>query len=352
MEVAENKSTTLSDSEAVNALMGLTETSEDTSSTTEEVEVTEAAQQQDAIDESSEEDAEAAEPEAASADEDQPEEAEAQEAEATEESESLAPQALVEAQPTDILFHTEDGEPVTVEEAKRGHLRQADYTRKTQELAGERQKLNEEFANRQQEREVLAQNLTLALDVIQPELAELARTDWSALREQDAYAYRERRDAFELKQERYNSIVAQSQQLVQQQKQASEQQRQQRLAQEGEALKMKLPDIADPVKGPEVRAKMKLYAKEMGLSDAEAASITDHRVVIMMDKARRYDEMMKADRTVAQKKVSKAPKKSLKGGTPTTQGQRNQQQQKELQSKLRQSGRMEDAVELLMSRKR
>jgi len=49
--------------------------------------------------------------------------------------------ALSEGDPTEVVFVTEDGTEITREEARRGWLRQADYTRKTQEIAAQRAEL-------------------------------------------------------------------------------------------------------------------------------------------------------------------------------------------------------------------
>lgn len=47
---------------------------------------------------------------------------------------------LSESEPVDAVFDI-DGQPITVEEARNGYLRHADYTRKTQELAQQRREL-------------------------------------------------------------------------------------------------------------------------------------------------------------------------------------------------------------------
>lgn len=49
--------------------------------------------------------------------------------------------AVEPTQAPDYLFQTDSGVGVTLEEARNGYLRQSDYTRKTQEIAAERQRL-------------------------------------------------------------------------------------------------------------------------------------------------------------------------------------------------------------------
>jgi hypothetical protein len=249
----------------------------------------------------------------------------------------------------EVLFHMEDGTPVTVDEAKRGYLRQADYTRKTQELAEARQQVQQAFQGREQEREVLAENLSLALSVIDPQLAELAQTDWNALAQNDAYAYAEKRALFDQAQARYNAIAQQSQQIIQQSQAEQAQQRKQMLAQEAEKLRMAMPDFADPKEGPKLRASIAQYARDIGLSEQEAKGITDHRLIVVMDKARRFDELQKGSLSAAEKKVRKAPKKPLRAGKPKTAAERKERKSNDTLARLRQTGSEEDALSLLMS---
>lgn len=331
---------------AVDALMGTPSTSEETNSSPEELEVTaeaetvEAASEEEATEAIAEEVEETEEaPEASSVEEEQPEE----------DSDSAEPVETDVESPTAVLFHMEDGTPVTVEDAKRGYLRQADYTRKTQETAEIRKELQGQFEQAAQDRQTLAENLAMALDVIEPQLAELARTDWDSLRQTDAYAYREKRDEFELKTERYNAMVAQGRQMTEQNKQRLIEQRQQLAIEEGQKLRMAMPDFGDPVKGPELKAKMHAYTREIGLSPDEVKNIVDHRLVMVMEKARRYDELMKADKTVADKKLSKTPKKSLKAGTPKSADQRAQQARQDKFNRLKHTGKVDDAVAFLMN---
>lgn len=248
-----------------------------------------------------------------------------------------------------VLFHTEDGTPVTVDEAKRGYLRQADYTRKTQELAKARQDLQQAFQGRQQERQVLAENLNLALSVVEPRLAELAKTNWDQLASKDPYEYAEKRALFDQAQARYNGLVQQSQQLIQRTEAERAQARQQQLAQEARKLLMAMPDYGDPKQGPQLRAAIAQYARDtVGLTEREAKGITDHRLIVALDKARRFDELQKGSLSVAQKKVQKAPKKPLRPGKPKSQAQRQAKQQEERMARLRRTGSVDDAVALLM----
>lgn len=286
------------------------------------------------------------EPEVDDPDEDEPseEESDDEESEATDDEESDEDDSE-----NPILFTLEDGTEVTSDEAKRGYLRQADYTKKTQALAEQAKQVQQAYQSREQERQTLAENLNLALSVVEPQLADLARTDWSRLAQTDPYEYTEKRALFEQAQERYNALSSQAQQIVTQQQQESQAKRQRAIAQESEKLKMAMPDFADPNKARKLKGEITEYAMSLGLSEGEAKSISDHRLILVLEKARKFDEMSNGSLTAAKKKLSKTPKRALKSGNPKTKGQRQETARNQQMQKLRSTGKLDDAVALIMN---
>jgi len=250
---------------------------------------------------------------------------------------------------TAVLFHMEDGTPVTPDEAKRGYLRQADYTRKMQDLAQQRDQVAQAWQAREQEQQVLAEHLNMAMSTLEPRLAELSKVDWHKLSLDDPQRYVELNAEWQSKAQRYQEHRAQAEQLIQQQNQVQEQQRMQRLQQEAHALKQAMPDFADPKVGPRLRAEIAQYAREAGLTEQEAKSISDHRLIIMMDKARRFDALQKGALGAARKKVDKAPKRGIKPGSPKSASERKTQQNKDRLSRLKQSRHIDDAVDFLLN---
>lgn len=250
----------------------------------------------------------------------------------------------------ETVFQLEDGTEVDLDELKRGYLRQSDYTKKTQEVAEGRKQIQQAFQQREQERQVLAENLNLALSVVEPQLAELAGTDWDALAREDAYTYAEKRALFDQAQARYNKLAESAQSVVQQTQAQTRQQMQLKLQQEARKLQMAIPDFADPTRGKALKQELNDYAvQSIGLSENEARGITDHRMIILMKKAMEFDRLSESGLSVAKKKVSKAPKRSLKPGKPTSRADKQTQARKQQQAKLRQSGKIDDAVALLLN---
>ena len=83
-----------------------------------------------------------------------------------------------------------DGKPVPIDELKKGYLRQSDYTRKTQELARERQKaqIAEDFYEKVKSNPELAQRLATDFDLkhvdpVQSEMMELKQNYYDLLLE-------------------------------------------------------------------------------------------------------------------------------------------------------------------------
>lgn len=247
------------------------------------------------------------------------------------------------------VYTTPDGEEVTLEELKRGYLRQSDYTKKTQEIAQARQQAQEAFGALEQHHNVLAEHLSLALNIVEPQLAELAKTDWDTLASQDAYEYAEKRAQFDQAQARYQRLQAAAQEVVQEEKQRSAILRAQKLQAEQQKLQMALPDLGDPKRGPQLAKSIKEYALSMGLNEKEASNIHDHRLIVMLNKARLYDELSQGQLTAAKKKISKSPKKVARAGQTSSKAEQSTFKKSQARDRLKKSGSIDDAVAFLMS---
>jgi len=118
-----------------------------------------------------------------------------------------------------------DGEEITVEELKRGHLRQRDYTRKTQALAEERQALQGEYAQITQERAQYAQMLPLLAQKIEQSVEQ--EPDWDTLYDADptmaAKAERQWKKQQAERQAQMQAVMAEQQRMAELEYQRGEQ---------------------------------------------------------------------------------------------------------------------------------
>ena len=345
-----NSEASLSNEDAlIKQLMEPKAPEEDTSKDPEAVSASEAATRTDNKGAPPEDDSEAV-----VAEDEAPEEApeESDEGEEPEETEETVAEADEEPEEdesgAEVMYNTPDGEPVTLDELKRGFLRQSDYTKKTQEIAALRDQAAQSFQALEQHNSTVAEHLSLALNVVEPQLAELGQTDWDALAASDPYEYAEKKALYEQASVRYNSLQEAAKATVEQDKARLAHVNKQRVQAEQQKLQMALPDLADPKQGPKLARAIKNYALESGLSDKEASNITDHRLIVMLNKARQFDELSQSSLTAAKKKISKSPKNVARAGQPSSKAEQNSAKRSQARARLKSSGSVDDMVAMLM----
>ena len=233
------------------------------------------------------------------------------------------------------------GEEVEVEldELINGYQRSKDYTQKSQALAEQRKAIEAERGHLEQvkqERQAYAQKLQ-ALDSF---LSQQNRgEDLEVLKETDPIGYAVK-VAEQSQREKQLAVVRAEQQRIAQQQQAEQQQTlQNHLKAESEKLTSVIPELATP-KGDAIRKEIREYAKSVGWSDQELSSVYDHRAVLTLYKAMKFEQLQKG-KPETLKKVQQAPR-MLKPGTsaPNTKSS----QEKQVMQKLRQTGKVRDAA--------
>jgi hypothetical protein len=238
---------------------------------------------------------------------------------------------------------------VTLAELRDGYQMESDYRRKTHELSenrkafeAEREQIATELSRQYQE----AQHLTGALE--QQLVSEFQAIDWNHLRQTDAAEYAARRQEFNERMAEVQSIKQNvGYQLQRQAEEAAQKQAyelRQILQQESEKLAEAIPEFRDEAKAKEVKGKIKTFLRDYGFSDEEIGSIYDHRYVKILRDAIAYQDL-KAKGVETKNKVVNAPKLTKPGSTDKTSAQNRAVQQ--LRDKLRKSGRVEDAANLI-----
>lgn len=278
------------------------------------------------------------------ADQGQPEEnvqASDESVEESDESEAEYAEEQTEEQPKPRYKAKVDGEEIEVEidELINGYQRTADYTKKSQALAEQRKAIEAERVHLEQvkqERQAYAQKLQALNQFLgQQNQGE----NLEALKEVDPIGYAVK-VAERSEREKQLAIVRAEQHRIAQQQQAEQQQSlQKHIASEAEKLNASIPELASP-KGDEIRKQIREYAKSQGWSDQELGSVYDHRAVLTLYKAMKFEQLQKSKPEI-QKKVQQAPK-MLKSGTSTPSTQ--SQQDKKVMQKLRQTGKVRDAA--------
>ena len=317
--------------EAQAALLKITEPEGETPETEEVIPTEEEESQPVAEDESLEEDTE--------------EEEEA--VEAKEESEET------DGEEEELYAVTVNGEEVAVslDELLSGYSRQSDYTKKTQEIASERkgmgelqQQYNSHIAQIQQERQQYAEALTNVIVNQSAELERFSNIDWNTLRETDPIEYVTTREQYREAQEKVQATQNQRAQAQQAQQAEMNKAQHQMLQVEKGKLVEAIPEWGDPDKQKELATNLQSYAKGQGFTAEELNSLVDHRSVLVLLKAQKYDQLQKSD--VKSKKLKNKPN-VIRSGTGTTSKVSSKSKRAAKMKRLQSSGHVDDAVSIL-----
>lgn len=238
-------------------------------------------------------------------------------------------------------------ERVTLEELKAGYSRTADYTRKTQELAKQReetQQAREDYLSRAEEYD---QGLALVQQALQEQMP--AEPDWDKLEREDpakaatewAKWQRHQQQLQAIQQERQRNYAA----ALQEQQKAL----QERVEEEKRKLFEVVPGWKDSKETREKElAEIAEYAREQGFSDEELNRINDHRAILVMRKAMLFDQLDSEGRQALEKKKAAAPHVKP-GQTKKRSGKRRKKQLSEkARERLARSGRADDAAAAIL----
>jgi hypothetical protein len=172
------------------------------------------------------------------------------------------------------------------DEVAAGYQRQQDYTKKTQEVAEQRKAVEAERLRVPQERAYYAQQLQQMQQQLQP-----PEIDWEALKD-DPFAFNAALTKEMDRQKKAAQIQAEQQRIWQQQQYEEHQHRAKTIAEGAARLAELIPEYADDAKRPAVQAAIRTYAQSVGFSAEELAEASDPRAVVVLNKARLYDELL------------------------------------------------------------
>lgn len=282
-----------------------------------------------------------------------PEEEEEQPEQADESGEPAQPETEAEEegadepQDEDLSFEL-DGKTVTLKKSQlpevyRNQLLEADYRRKTAEVAEAKRAAQEQTEQIRQERTQYANQLDVSLHLMhkqligdQEALAELARTDpaeWVA-----------RNAEFQQRINVYQAAVQQREHLTKAQQADEDRGHQEWRESERKLLQEKLPEWKDQAKA---EAEQKLIAESLmgiGYSAQELSELFDHRALLIARKAALYDQLQAAKA----KQAKPEPRKTLAPGAPKPSTDTQRSAYQEALAKAKRSGRPDDVHRALM----
>ena len=230
---------------------------------------------------------------------------------------------------------------VTQDELIQGYQRNADYTRKTQELAVEKQQSSDFVERSKKDVETKLARLDQLNQAAQSQLQqEYAQIDFEKLYEEDPAEAARLEHKMRKKNEQLQQVQRQTQELQTQEfsKYLEEQQKK---------LSVKVPEMNHPEKGSEFKKQMRNYLSSVGFNNQEIDSVYDHRYVLLVRDAMNYRNLQKAKPEIKKKAVN-APK-VVRGGVSKSKGQQQAEVRRQQLSKLRKTGKVADAAKLFRS---
>ena len=264
----------------------------------------------------------------------------AQEAPPKEEAKAEPASETVEIDPEEKLFEVEETleggrkevRKYSLNELKAQRMMQADYQRKTAELARQREETQVQVrqaveAEKKQYMEALKQQQTLLMNVVAPDLQ---KVDMDQLAQDDPAEYVRVQNRINKFNQALQWTQAEQQRLIQQE--------------QDHIQKVLLPKAAEelsrdiPNWGPEIqRSISKTAAEKYGFTPEELNSVIDPRMVKVLHDAYQLHQI-RSQKPIAEKKVVEKPK-VMKSGTPTQVAERGEEFKR-----LQKSGRVEDAA--------
>ena len=207
-----------------------------------------------------------------------------------------------------------DGQPTeaTIKELVANYQMNSAADKRLEEAKAKARALNQELAEKSESLQSqivaagkLIETAEQALD------AESSAIDWKRLREDDPAEYAAKKSEYAEKRERIERTKREAteawRKATAEQQQQLQAETQKRLPAEQERLFEFFPEWKDPEKGKAGKAKTVEYLQNLGFTEDDISAVVDHRLVVMAEKARRYDER-KPNVEAAKKRVAKVPK--------------------------------------------
>ena len=246
-----------------------------------------------------------------------------------------------------------DGEEmeVSLDELVNGYSRQSDYTRKTQELASQRDQMAQmqqqwatEISEAQAERQQYIEALGQFVHQSMAGLEQYAKVNWEQLREDDPIAFVTKKEEFRDAQERVRQAQAQQEYETQKQNEEISKVRKLAVQEEYKRLTEAVPEWNDPEKRTKLASDLSSYAIQQGFTQDELKELIDHRSLIVLMKASKYDALQKSD--VKAKKLKNKPKVVRSGKGGVKKADKDRKKRIASMKRLKESGHVNDSVSL------
>lgn len=245
-------------------------------------------------------------------------------------------------------------EEVSLDELLNGYQRQSDYTRKTQSVAEERKAMEALKGEIGTERDKYASTLGMWEKTIEQNI-QVAEAKLPQLKEDDPIEWAEAKDNISKMRDAVTSIKTETNGMAESRQREMTDNYNKFVAQQAALLDASkeahaiMPDYFDPAKTVDFKNSLKSYATTAGISEQELSTLSDHRLLIILAKAQKYDKVRQAAANQANKKVVKNPKRTVKGSARVEPQSVDQKTTDQQWKNLLKTGDKRDAGKLIES---
>jgi hypothetical protein len=228
-------------------------------------------------------------------------------------------------------------------------MKDADYRKKTAEVAEAKRIVQAEVERVQAERSHYANHLDVVLHSLQTQLigdqAELAK-----LAETDPAEWVRANAAFQQRYANYQAAIQERQQLANRMTAEQEQEVTEWRKGEAKALQEKLPEWRDEkVKSAETRQIAEFLIKQ-GYSQEELSELFDHRALLVARNAAKWEAHQAAQKTLKDKQVKPEPTKGLKPGAAQQKPDQQVSKVDELRKRAQRTRSQDDIAAYLVAK--
>ena len=246
-----------------------------------------------------------------------------------------------------------DGEALQVDlkELKSGYSRNSHFTKNSQALAAERKEFEQAkttaIAEVGQQRDQYTQYLQQVQTLLDDQTA---TPDWEKIKKDRPESFIHEFEEWQTRKTAFERVQAEQERIAGEQSSQRTKDREAFLDREARLLQEVMPEFADPEKAKQHTAALRTYAVGMGFPDDILDNLADHRAVLLLDKARKWDALQaKKEEGIVVEKKKTTPTVKPSGKPKTTTRRVNSKKQRAVLDKARQTGRQKDAIAALLA---
>ena len=239
-----------------------------------------------------------------------------------------------------------DGEEreVTLDDLKRSFSGQAYIQKGMQEAAEAKKEAEGVYQALLNERQQLSQLLN------QAQSGQLAPPPVPPSRElfnNDPIGYMEAKLSYDEALQTYQNQQYQIQQVTESQNQQMQIAQQQYLQGEMQRLAQAIPEFGDAKTASKLKEDLVQFGSKLGYSEAELSEVMDHRAILVLQKAMKYDQLVEGKSKATQKASNARP--VVKPGTKKTGRTGAAKQRQNAQARMKKTGSIDDVAKFLLS---